>query len=92
MCAALLQLAEQTACEQRCGVGAERPRGVGVPDDEDGVGEVLQHHTVPEELVGDAHRLPVDGQRGAARDLQAQPRRGHDHIGVEVLAGADGDA
>lgn len=88
----ILHSLEQAGEEVGGGVGAQRPRRVGVTDDKGGVGEILQHHAAPEELLSMVDELPVDLDRRAAADEDAETGRGDDDVRVEATARVQLDA
>ena len=73
-------------------VGFEGPRGIRVPEGREQVGDVAVHDALVSHFVPVPNRLPIDLEVDAGQDAHDQARGGHDHVRLEVAAGAKADA
>ena len=84
--------APTTSLRPRGHVGSQRPGCVDVSETPRHVRDVLEQVLLEDESVVGLDLRAIDAEGHAAQCLQLQPRRGDDHVGVDVLTGLQRDA
>ena len=83
---------EQSAHVATGQIRLQRPGRVGVPEGEGEVGDALEHDPLVRQPRRDVDRVAVDTELRTAGELQLEPRRRDDDVGIELAARREADA
>src|SRR3954468_6655703 len=67
-------------------IDPERPARPEISENPDQIGHAGKHHATIGDRVREGDRLAVDGEVNAPEDTDVEASRGHDDVGLELLA------